>query len=159
MLNHKLKNTFINQKNTVLYKENKMIKILSMFIVIMLSITPNILLAEQAILTGSAYYRERIALPPNAVFEATIEDVSLMDVASVVIGSVSVEPAGQPPFVFAIEYNADDIKPRHRYNVRGKITVDGQLKFITDTMHPVLTGKDQGELKLKMIMVKKSPGQ
>ena len=136
-----------------------MIKISSLFIVLLISILPNILFAEQAVLSGSAYYRERIALPSNAVFEAALEDVSLMDVAAVVLGKVSIEPAGQPPFVFAIEYNTDDIKPGHRYNVRGKITVDGQLKFITDTMHPVLTAKDPGELKLKMIMVKRHPRQ
>lgn len=31
-------------------------------------------------ITGTATYRERIALPANAVFEATLEDVSRADV-------------------------------------------------------------------------------
>ena len=40
------------------------------------------LLAEQAfaqVIEGTATYRERMALPPGAVFEATLEDVSRAD--------------------------------------------------------------------------------
>ncbi|GAW85713.1 putative lipoprotein [Bathymodiolus platifrons methanotrophic gill symbiont] len=129
----------------------KITSVLKYFVVLLISITSNILAAEENILTGSAYYLERILLPENAVFEATLEDVSLMDVPAVILGSVTIEPAGQIPIYFAIKYNADDIKLGHHYNVRGKITVDGKLKFITDTMHPVLSRKDSGELKLKMI--------
>ncbi|WP_428353882.1 YbaY family lipoprotein [Methyloprofundus sp.] len=126
---------------------------------LLLSVSVNTLYAEPATLTGSAYYRERIALPGNAVFEAVLEDVSLMDIAAVVLGSDSTTPAGQPPFAFAIKYDSTEIKPGHRYNVRAKITVDGKLKFISDTMHPVLKGENQSELLVKMVMVKSIQGK
>src|SRR4029434_1841710 len=35
---------------------------------------------------GTATYRERMALPPNAIFEATLEDVSKADAPAEVIG-------------------------------------------------------------------------
>ncbi|MBT5222198.1 MAG: hypothetical protein HOM15_05120 [Gammaproteobacteria bacterium] len=98
-------------------------------------------------ISDTAAYRERVILPSNAVFEATLEGVSLMDVA-VILGPIGAEPVGASPSTFAIEYKTEDIKPGHRDNVGGKITLDGQLKFITDTLHPVLTGKDKGGLKM-----------
>ena len=85
-----------------------------------------------------------------AVFEATLEDVSLMDVRAPVLGNIVIESVTSIPINFSIQYNGNDIKQRHRYNVRGKITVDGRLMFITDTAHPVLTGKDLFERKLPL---------
>lgn len=117
----------------------------------------NILLAEPVTLTGTAYYRERIALPPNAVFTAMLEGVSLMDVASVVLGSVSLDPAGSPPFAYTIAYDNEAIKPGHRYNIRAKITVDGQLIFISDSMHPVLSEDSPAEPKVRMVKVNRNP--
>jgi META domain/Type III secretion system lipoprotein chaperone (YscW) len=40
---------------------------------------------SDASLTGTATYRERIALPPDAVFEATLEDVSRADTPAEVV--------------------------------------------------------------------------
>ena len=35
--------------------------------------------AASQVITGTALYRERLALPPGAVFEATLEDISRAD--------------------------------------------------------------------------------
>ncbi len=53
--------------------------------------------AADGTLSGTATYRERIALPPDAVFEATLEDVSKADARAVVIGRVRIEAPGNPP--------------------------------------------------------------
>lgn len=45
--------------------------------------------------TGAATYRERMALSPGAVFEATLEDVSRADAPAVVVGQT--RPARQAP--------------------------------------------------------------
>lgn len=124
--------------------------LMASFVVFLLSSFTNILSAQENTLVGNAMYLERIALPPNAVFEVTLEDVSLMDVASVTLGSTRIDPSGNIPIAFTIKYNTDDIKLGRSYNVRGRITVDGQLWYITDTMHPVLTGKNNGGLTLIM---------
>ena len=79
--------------------------ILVLFAAAMLTLTsPSNAHAESV--RGSASYCERIALPPDAVFEATIEDVSCADAPSVVIGQVRVDPAGQLPIRFEIAYDA-----------------------------------------------------
>jgi copper homeostasis protein (lipoprotein) len=72
-------------------------------------------------ITGSASYRERIALPPEAVFEAVLLDIAIADTPARELGRVQLEPAGQPPFLFTIPYRASELSPRGRYAVR----VDG----------------------------------
>ncbi len=90
--------------------------------------------------TGTAAYRERIAMLPGTVFEAVLEDVSLADAPATVLGSYVNDDAGNPPYGFAIDYDAAAIQPGHRYAVRARLTgPDGRLLFVTDTLAPVLT--------------------
>ena len=107
---------------------------------------------------GTATYRERIALPENAVLEVRLEDVSKADVAAVVIGRTVVERPGNPPFAFEIAYDASRIDPRHRYTVRARILVAGRLMFTTDQHYPVLTSGRGNEVDLLLRRVG-SPGQ
>ncbi len=106
--------------------------------------------ASDALIKCSAYYLERIALPQNAIFEASLEDVSVADAPSKTLGSITIDPAGQVPITFEIPYESSDIQKRHRYNIRAKITVDGRLIYITDTAHPVLRHPDDSEVRVKM---------
>jgi uncharacterized lipoprotein YbaY/heat shock protein HslJ len=100
----------------------------------------------------TALYRERIAMPPGAVFEARIEDVSRADAPSVTIGSVRVEDAGNPPYRVEIPYNPAVIDDRFTYAVRASLTLDGRLLFTTDTHVPVLS---QGALDAaEVVMVR-----
>ena len=48
--------------------------------------------------SGTATYRERMALPPDAVLEVKLQDVSLADAPAVELGSVRIENPGSPPF-------------------------------------------------------------
>lgn len=91
------------------------------------------------VITGSALYRERIALPPDAVFEATLEDISRADAPADVLGRTRLEPAGQPPFPFEIGYDPARIKANRRYAVRARVTQADRLLFTTDRIYPVLT--------------------
>jgi uncharacterized lipoprotein YbaY/heat shock protein HslJ len=93
---------------------------------------------SEATVTGTATYRERMALPAEAVFEATLEDVSRADAPAEVLGRARMESPGQPPFKFTISYDPARIDPKHRYTVRGRITLGDKLMFTTDTHYPVL---------------------
>ena len=88
---------------------------------------------------GTATYRERMALPPSAVFEATLEDVSRVDAPAETIARTRVESPGNPPIKFAIAYNPDKILTDRRYVVRARILLDDKILFTTDTAAPVLT--------------------
>jgi putative lipoprotein len=72
----------------------------------------------EASLTGTATFRERLALPANAVFEATLEDVSRADAPAEALGSTRTESPGNPPYRFTISYDPTRIDPTHRYAVR-----------------------------------------
>ena len=94
--------------------------------------------SSQAIVSGTATYRERMALPPDAVFEATLEDVSRADAASEVMGRTRIESPGLPPISFTIAYDPARISAGNRYAVRARISRGEQLLFTTDTNYAVL---------------------
>lgn len=106
--------------------------------------------------TGTAIYRERIALPPEAVFEATLEDVTLADAAATVIGRTVVN-SPTPPIRFAIPYDPADVSPGRRYSVRATISVNGQLRFTSDRIYPVLTVEAAEELEILLRGVRVAP--
>jgi len=92
-------------------------------------------------ISGTASYRERIALPPDAVFEATLEDVSRADAPATVVASVQVA-SPSVPIAFTIAVDPARIDAAHRYAVRGRITANGQLMFSSDAAYPVLGAGD-----------------
>lgn len=51
--------------------------------------------ARQHTLNGTVSYRERIALPPSAVVEVKLVDVSLADAPARTLARASVAPAGK----------------------------------------------------------------
>ncbi|MEZ8170050.1 YbaY family lipoprotein [Vibrio tasmaniensis 1F-187] len=92
------------------------------------------------VISGTVSYRERIALPENAVVTVTLEDISLADAPSTVIATQEFTTDGkQVPFAFELSYDNDKIKANHRYNMRASIHVDGKLRFTTDTIKSVIT--------------------
>ncbi|GAD74828.1 hypothetical protein VAZ01S_016_00120 [Vibrio azureus NBRC 104587] len=91
-------------------------------------------------ITGTIAYRERIALPDNALVTVTLEDVSLADAPAEVLASQSFTTDGQQvPIAFELSYDSNDIQPNHRYSLRARIDVDGQLRFTTDRNFAVIT--------------------
>jgi len=97
---------------------------------------------------GTATYRERMALPPNTVFEATLEDVSRADAPAEVIARVRIEHPGNPPIPFEITYDPSRINPSHRYAVRARILVDEKPFFITGQHYSVFTAGQSHALAL-----------
>ncbi|MUL10641.1 YbaY family lipoprotein [Aliivibrio fischeri] len=90
--------------------------------------------------TGTVGYRERIALPANAVVTVTLEDISLADAPSKTITEQTFEIGeNSSPFAYSLEFNTADIQANHRYAVRATIKVDGKLRFTTDTNYAVIT--------------------
>ena len=104
------------------------------------------------VISGTVSYRERIALPENAVVTVTLEDISLADAPSTVIATQEVTTDGkQVPFAFELSYDNNKIKANHRYNMRATIHVDGKLRFTTDTIKSVITDVEntqQADLRL-----------
>ncbi len=110
-------------------------------------------------LQGTATYRERIALPADAVFEAELQEISRADAPAVVLGRSTLAPSGQPPFRFAIVYDDAAVQSGHRYTVRATIRHQRRLLFTTDRIHPVLDGRN-APLHIQMVSVRggRQPG-
>ncbi len=84
--------------------------------------------------SGTVVHRERIALPPNAVYIVRLDDVSLQDVAADVIAQqVQVTGGRQVPLPFRLYYPKRRIEERNTYALNARITFDGQLQFINTT--------------------------
>ena len=102
-------------------------------------------------LSGNAFYRERIALPPTAELIVQIRDVSLMDAPAPLIAETRVKTEGrQVPLAFTIDYDRAMLNPRHRYAVSARIEDGGTLRWITDTHHPL---PEPGSGPLSMMLV------
>jgi uncharacterized lipoprotein YbaY len=87
---------------------------------------------------GTATYRERITLPPNAMFEATLEDVSRADAPSTVLAASRIYPADElPPYRYTLSAPRGDLPTTARVVLRARITVEGRLWFTTAQVYPV----------------------
>ena len=107
--------------------------------------------------TGTATYRERIAMPADAVFEATLEDVSRADAPAEVISRKRIASPGNVPIPFEITYDPGRITAGRRYAVRARILVNEQLFFTTDQWYPVTPGA--GTRPLELLLKRPGGGQ
>ena len=95
----------------------------------------------EAAVTGTVTYRQRIALPEDAVVTVQIRDVSLMDAPAKVVGEEVIHTDGkQVPIPYAVAYDPDEIDERNTYSMFVRIEDGaGKLLFISDTSVPVIT--------------------
>ena len=84
--------------------------------------------AQAATLQGTAIYRERIAAPADAVFEASLHQVQPDGTAGPVVGHAALNPAGQTPFKFEIVYDAT-VPPGQQYRVSTALSAQGRVLF------------------------------
>lgn len=98
--------------------------------------------AEDHMLEISAAYRERIALPPDAVLEVELLDTSRVDVAAERL-SLQRFRMTSVPFEVALSYDPALIDARMTYTVAARILSEGQVIFRTTQAYPVLT-RDAG---------------
>jgi putative lipoprotein len=111
------------------------------------------------VVAGTVAYRERMALPPDAVVQVQLSDVSLQDVPAQVVAETTLSPAGrQVPLPFELRYDPAKIEPRRRYAVRATIRSEGRLLFTTDTQVPVFTEGHPGKVDLMLVRVRSSEG-
>lgn len=99
--------------------------------------------------TGTVSYLQRIALPPDAVIEVKLQDVSLADAPAKTIASQKITLGNrQVPVPFELKFDSAKIDPKHSYSVRATILMEGQPRFITDKAYPVLTQGNPSHVEL-----------
>jgi putative lipoprotein len=98
--------------------------------------------AEQPAVTGFVTYRQRIALPPDAVVHIMLQNTSIADAPPSVtmLGEEYITSPGQVPIPFAVKYDATEVDRRMNYGIRVRIEDGGgQLLFMNTQSVPVLT--------------------
>jgi putative lipoprotein len=109
---------------------------------------------DGATLTGTVAYRERVALPPDAVAEISLIDATVQDAAAQVVAKVTVPSEGkQVPLPFALPYDASKIDEKHLYTARATIKSGGQLLFTTDQVRGVVTQGNPTRVDLMLARV------
>ncbi len=116
--------------------------------------------ATPGAIVGTVTYRQRVALPPDAIVEVRLQDTSRADASARTLGHAIIPTAGaQVPIPFRIEYDPAAINPSHSYSVRATITVGDRLLFTSTTAYPVLTqgGGNEATIAVFMILPKDGP--
>ena len=108
-----------------------------------LSMLPPIAAAAQdapGTVSGTVAYRERIALPPDAIVRVRLEDVSLADAKAKEIARTKITLNGkQVPIAFTIHYPKHAIDSGHTYSVRATISIKDTVRWTSTQSYPVLT--------------------
>jgi len=120
--------------------------------------------AGSGAVTGTVTYRHRMALPPDAVVDVSLQDTTIADAPARIVGQTTIATRGaQVPIPFRIDYDPAGIDPSHRYMVRATITVDGRMLFTSPKAYPVLTRGAGSDAAIEVYMLMpdgnaKSPG-
>jgi putative lipoprotein len=101
--------------------------------------------------TGTLTWPEPTGLPPAAVLEVTVEDISRADAPSTRLAGFTLSPVGAPPIAFSLEVPTPD--PRARLTVRATVRAGDALLLTTDTIAPVLTQGAGTQADLALIHV------
>lgn len=99
-------------------------------------------MTERAVgeVSGTVTYRQRIALPPDAVIRVRLADVSRQDVPAEMLAEVDVPADGrQVPIPFRLTFPSSRIDPAHTYSVSARILVADRMTMTSTTVNPVLT--------------------
>ncbi len=91
-------------------------------------------------LRGHVSYREKIGLPPHAILEVRLLDVSLADAPARTLAVTRVKTRHRMPIPYRLRFDTAAIHPGRHYALQARITVNGQLWFITAMLHSIFTG-------------------
>jgi len=96
---------------------------------------------EEAKITGTVTYRQKVALPDNAVVTVQLQDVSPADAPATVIGEQVIPTNSmQVPILFEVTYDPGVIQDNHTYALSVRIEDGaGNLLFINTQSYPVIT--------------------
>ena len=111
-------------------------------------------------ITGSVAYRQRIALPPDAILTVRVQDTSRADSKARTLAEQTIELAGQQvPINFQLTVDRDLMGKKARITLAALIVSRGKLLFISDKVYPVNieAGKSHVDMQLRQISAPRKP--
>jgi putative lipoprotein len=104
--------------------------------------------------SGTVAYRERMAMPANALLTIQIQDISSADAPASIVAEQKITFAGhQVPLRFELQYDPAKIDPKHTYALSARITLGDQLMFLNTTAIRVITEGNPTKVDLVLQMV------
>jgi putative lipoprotein len=89
-------------------------------------------------IAGTVAYRQRIALPPDAVVKVTLADVTAADAPAKVIANLTFATEGrQVPLPFSLRFDGSRLDPNRVYSVSARIDQGARMLFVTDSANRV----------------------
>jgi putative lipoprotein len=92
-----------------------------------------------AAVTGTLTYRDRVALPTNAMATVQIARVYTDRSPEIIAEQTFTTNGAQPPFTYSIAYDPARIDQNASYTVQSTIKVGDQVRYSTNTIVPVIT--------------------
>ena len=104
------------------------------------------------LLTGSATYHERVAIPEDAALELWLRDVSPGVLAAPIIAETAVLAEGrQVPLPFELQYETSRILADHTYALKAVIRHAGEILFTSDGDQLVITQGNPTAVELTLV--------
>ncbi len=115
---------------------------LALLAALVLLVMPGLVSAQTtAAVSGTITYRDRVATPANAVVTVQIAEVPTAGRPGQVISEQRFTTNGaQPPFRYSITYDPARIDAAKQYTVQSNISVNGQVRYTTNSVVRVITG-------------------
>lgn len=112
--------------------------------------------AEMRTLYGTVSYRERVTLPPDAVLQVSIVDLSLEPPANV-FALTRVRTNNQLPIPYRLRFDLTRARRDHPYALEARILVDGKVWFAT-LKRTEVHGPVQPEILVERVAAEGDPG-
>jgi putative lipoprotein len=120
--------------------------------------TPEPPVPATATLSGTVTYRQRIALPSEAIVTVRLEDTSFADAPAVPVALHSFGAEGrQVPLPFEFTFHPASINADHTYTVRASIEIGGELRWTSTTAYQVLTRGNPSQVDIVVDQVNAAP--
>lgn len=97
------------------------------------------------VISGSVAYRERIAMPANAVITIQLLDISQQGSRATVLAQQRIRPSREVPIPFTVQYDRSKIDRRGTYGIAATIEVDGEVIWRSDGSQLVITNGNPTE--------------
>ncbi len=103
--------------------------------------------------SGEVRFHRNVELPPGATVTVTLQDTSLADASAIELGTDVINDAARLPVRFRIEYDGEKIDDRNEYSLSARVEANGELLYINDTVHPIITGGNPRNSDVRVISV------
>ncbi|WP_311794325.1 META domain-containing protein [Ferirhizobium litorale] len=122
---------------------------------ILLGLFPAPVHAQEASISGSVFYRERMALPNNAVLTVNLMETGMHDAPP--IATTRVEPTGQVPIAFTLKVPETQLSEGRMLGLVAQISVQGTVWFANPDPTPIDRSKPGAPISILMHRVAEQP--